>query len=149
MGCDFSTPSPPAAPGSLQTLCFFCSFHEFSITYKLPRSYHRFSAPFFSNPCVFAVRVPPFLVFSLGTFGRSDLRTFPRVFDLSPFSSRSCALFCATGAMQLFWNQFVAHSFYCDGGVCTPEPTFWRHAIDSQPKPAYRSAPMRSRIQLS
>ena len=43
----------------------------------------------------------------------------PRVFQLSPLFSHSCALFCTTGAMQLFRNQFVAHSFPCNGG-CTP-----------------------------
>jgi hypothetical protein len=37
----------------------------------------------------------------------------------SPFFSCTCALFGATGAPQLFWNQFVAHSFDHDGGVCT------------------------------
>jgi hypothetical protein len=49
--------------------------------------------------------------------GRSDLRTFQHVFHLSPLFSQSCALFCATGAMQLFWNQFVAQSFHHHGGV--------------------------------
>ena len=39
---------------------------------------------------------------------------------LSPFFSHSCALFCATGAMQVFWNQFVAHSFSCNGGCVPP-----------------------------
>jgi hypothetical protein len=44
-------------------------------------------------------------------------RSFQRVFHLSPLFSNSCALFCATTAMQLFSNQFVAHSFRRHGGV--------------------------------
>src|SRR3989442_3321880 len=31
---------------------------------------------------------------------------------LTHFVSHSCALSGAMGAMQLFWNQFVPHSFY-------------------------------------
>ena len=49
--------------------------------------------------------------------GRSDLRMSPRVFHLSLLFSSNCTLFCAPGAMQLFWNQFVAHSFRYHGGV--------------------------------
>jgi hypothetical protein len=35
----------------------------------------------------------------------------------SPSFSKTCALFCATAAPQLFWNQFLAHSFHHHGGV--------------------------------
>ncbi len=48
------------------------------------------------------------------------LRSFQCVFQLSPLFSRFCALFCATTAMQLFSNQFVAHSFRRHGGVGGP-----------------------------
>src|SRR6266571_6175825 len=34
----------------------------------------------------------------------------------SSFFSHSCALFCAMGATQPFWNQSVPHSFYRNGG---------------------------------
>ncbi len=35
----------------------------------------------------------------------------------SPLFSGHCALFGATDAMQLFWNQFITHSFYRHGRV--------------------------------
>src|SRR6266568_2496893 len=35
----------------------------------------------------------------------------------TPSFSSSCALFFTTGATQLFWNQFVAHSFRRHGRV--------------------------------
>src|SRR2546422_9048507 len=35
----------------------------------------------------------------------------------SSFFSHFCALFGAMGATQPFWNQFVPHSFYRNGGV--------------------------------
>src|SRR5258708_35592421 len=38
---------------------------------------------------------------------RSDLHTFPRVFDLSPFFSHSCALFCTQQKLNPFiFNRF-------------------------------------------
>src|SRR3989441_3218978 len=42
----------------------------------------------------------------------------------SSFFSHSCALFGAMGATQPFWNQFVPHSFYRNGGggVLFPHP---------------------------
>ncbi len=49
--------------------------------------------------------------------GRSDVQTFQRVSELSPLCSSSYTLFSATGFPQLFWNQFLAHSFHRDGGV--------------------------------
>jgi hypothetical protein len=45
-----------------------------------------------------------------------------RPFDLSPSFSCACALFGPTGARQLFWNQFVSHSFHRNGGVYIPPP---------------------------
>src|SRR5260370_9385077 len=52
-------------------------------------------------------------------FGRSDLPTFRRVSELSPFFSYSCALISTTGAVYLLSLQSLAHSFHGDGG-CTP-----------------------------
>jgi hypothetical protein len=60
------------------------------------------------------------------TLGRSDLRTPQRVFHLSPLFSSWCALFCATAAMQLLWNHFVAHSFRHYGGVYPPFHLLYR-----------------------
>jgi hypothetical protein len=48
-----------------------------------------------------------------------DIPTFRRSFNLSPFLSCFYTLFCATGHLQLLWNQFVANSFHREGG-CTP-----------------------------
>src|SRR5216683_1807084 len=45
-----------------------------------------------------------------------QLSTFD-LFHSSPLCSSSYALFSATGFPQLFWNQFLAHSFHRDGGV--------------------------------
>jgi hypothetical protein len=45
------------------------------------------------------------------------VRALQRFLDLFPFFSHSCALFCTAGATQLFWNQFVAHSFRRHGGI--------------------------------
>src|SRR5216683_3202313 len=45
-----------------------------------------------------------------------QLSTFD-LFHSSPLCSSSYALFSATGPPQLFWNQFLAHSFHRDGGV--------------------------------
>jgi hypothetical protein len=52
---------------------------------------------------------------------KAFLPTFQRVLQLFPLFSHSCALFCTTGATQLFSNQFIAHSFHRHGG-CTPSP---------------------------
>jgi hypothetical protein len=57
--------------------------------------------------------------FSSSTVQRFDVQSFKRVSDPSPLFSSSCALLPATAGPHLFWNQFVAHSFRCDGG-CTP-----------------------------
>ncbi len=45
-----------------------------------------------------------------------QLSTFD-LFHSSPLCSSSYTLFSATGFPQLFWNQFLAHSFHRDGGV--------------------------------
>jgi hypothetical protein len=63
--------------------------------------------------------------FRAGTFRPSEVST---CFQLSPFFSYSCALFCTTGAKQLFWNQFVAHSFRPHGGV-HPSPFHFRACL--------------------
>src|SRR5947209_6465076 len=47
----------------------------------------------------------------------SPLATHPAPTYSSSFFSHSCALFGAMGAPQPFWNQFVPHSFYRNGGV--------------------------------
>src|SRR3989441_319658 len=47
----------------------------------------------------------------------STLSTHPPPTYSSSFFSHSCALFGAMGATQPFWNQFVPHSFYRNGGV--------------------------------
>src|SRR2546422_3907701 len=47
----------------------------------------------------------------------STLSTHPAPTYSSSFFSHSCALFGAMGAPQPFWNQFVPHSFYRNGGV--------------------------------
>src|SRR5713226_5177486 len=63
-----------------------------------------------SNPCVCVTSETPRGVVTLN---------IPALFNLSPFLSHSCALFCTTDVPQLFSNQPVTHSFPCDGG-CTP-----------------------------
>ena len=45
-----------------------------------------------------------------------QLSTFD-LFHSSPLCSSSYTLFSATGFPQLFWNQFLAHSFHREGGV--------------------------------
>src|SRR6266849_596820 len=57
------------------------------------------------------------IVGDVQTLKRSNVQTFQRVSELSPLCSSSYALFSATGFPQLFWNQFLAHSFHRDGGV--------------------------------
>jgi hypothetical protein len=47
-------------------------------------------------------------------------RPFKCVLQLSPLFSHRCALFSTTSATQLFWNQWVAHSFRRHGGVGGP-----------------------------
>jgi hypothetical protein len=49
----------------------------------------------------------------------SNIPTFQRSVTLpsSPLFSIPYVLFCVTDAPQLFWNQFLAHSFYRHGGV--------------------------------
>ena len=57
------------------------------------------------------------IVGDVQTLKRSNVQTFQRVSELSPLCSSSYTLFSATGFPQLFWNQFLAHSFHRDGGV--------------------------------
>src|SRR5713226_10062350 len=52
------------------------------------------------------------------TFGRSDLQTFRRVSNLSPFFSILSGHSYTTAAHQPFCNQFVTPTFHRDGG-CT------------------------------
>src|SRR3989449_9613183 len=54
----------------------------------------------------------------------STLSTHPPPTYSSSFFSHSCTLFGAMGATQPFWNQFVPHSFYRNGGggVLFPHP---------------------------
>src|SRR5713226_6847819 len=52
------------------------------------------------------------------TFGRSDLQTFRRVSNLSPFFSILSGHSYTTAAHQPFCNQPITHSFHRDGG-CT------------------------------
>ena len=70
-----------------------------------------------------------------GYLGLCVPRLFPRAFQLSPLFSNCCALFGTTAAMQLFWNQFVAHSFRRHGGVLPSSPICY----SLLPRPLYGS----------
>src|SRR2546425_9675297 len=56
-------------------------------------------------------------VYQLFPLCNSPFSTHPAPTYSSSFFSHSCTLFGAMGATLLFWNQFVPHSFYRNGGV--------------------------------
>ncbi len=68
--------------------------------------------------------------YRFATFGRSDLRRFQRVFELSPVFSNSCALFCT----HQNHNSFIFMRFRT---LCTKQPG-WGEGV-GQPKEQDRS----------
>ncbi len=124
MGREFSTPSPPPAPGFLQILCFFCLFHEFSITLApsacegyCPRFATHSESPYF-QPLTNCPICNPFVLIFLHVMGRVEgvsrffdvgtLQTFgpPHVFSIYPLCfqtlAHSFALFCTRAKPNSF-----------------------------------------------
>src|SRR6266852_2048075 len=98
--------------------CFPCRHSHFGTH---PTRVPQRIAPFFS--CAYAEPILQPLCFQIhacnggypsSTFGRSDLQTFWRVSNLSPFFSILSGHSYTTAAHQPFCNQFVTPTFHRD-----------------------------------